>query len=52
MMDSNNVVVIEADVLVRVFLELLNKEELINNQTYLAAVEKLGKGDEKYVNIK
>lgn len=50
MADVNSVVVVEADVLVRIFLELLNKEELINNPTYLAALKKLGKGDGNYVD--
>lgn len=50
MADVNNLVVVEADVLVSMFLKLLNNEELINNSTYLAAVKKLEKGDEKHVD--
>lgn len=50
MTDDNSVVVVETDVLVKLFLKLLNDKELINNATYLATVKKLEKGDESYVD--
>jgi len=50
MTDDNNVVVVKTDVLVNLFLKLLNDEKLINNTTYLATVKKLEKGDESYVD--
>jgi predicted nucleic acid-binding protein len=35
--------VVDANALVKVFLKALNQEDLINNQTYMVAVDKLEK---------
>lgn len=50
-MSTENVsVAVDPDVLTKVFLTILNRENMINNSTYLAAVEKLEKGDNDYVD--
>lgn len=50
-MNTENLsVTIDPDVLTKVFLMILNKENMINNTTYLAAVEKLEKGDKNNVH--
>lgn len=40
-------ITVDAEVLVKIFLKVLNQENLINNKTYLAAVDKLEKGDKR-----
>lgn len=43
-MNAENITVaVNTEVLTKVFLSMLNKENLINNKTYLVAVEKLEK---------
>ncbi|MBO5031660.1 MAG: hypothetical protein J6D08_07215 [Lachnospiraceae bacterium] len=51
-MDSTNNVcmAVDAEVLVKVFLKLLNNEGLINNKTYLTAKNELKKGENGYVD--
>lgn len=49
--DTNNLcMTVDAGVLVKVFLKLLNKEGFINNKTYLAAEDKLKKGEKEHVD--
>lgn len=43
---QETVMVVDAEVLVKVFVKFLNNEELINNKTYLAVLEELKKGDD------
>lgn len=49
---ENITVAVNTEVLTKVFLTMLNREDLINNKTYLAATEKLKKegGEKKYVD--
>ena len=48
---TNNVcMAVDAEVLVKVFLKLLNNEGLINNKTYLTAKKELEKGENTYVD--
>lgn len=51
---TNNVcMAVDAEVLIRVFLKALNRENLINNKTYLEAVDVLERGEvENYVDKK
>lgn len=51
---TNNVcMAVDAEVLIRVFLKALNRENLINNKTYLEAVDVLERGGvENYVDKK
>lgn len=51
-MDSTNNVcmAVDAEVLVKVFLKLLNDEGLINNKTYLEAENELEEGEQAYVD--
>ena len=52
MMDGTNNVcmAVDAEVLVKVCLKLLNNEGLINNKTYLTAKKELEKGESTYVD--
>ncbi len=51
MNDTNELcMTVDAGALVKVFLKLLNKEGFINNKTYLAAEDKLKKGEKEYVD--
>lgn len=47
---ENLSITIDQDVLTKIFLMILNKENMINNTTYLSAVEKLEKGEKKNVD--
>lgn len=48
---TNNVcMTVDAEVLAKVFLKVLNNEGFINNKTYLAAEDELKKGEEIYVD--
>lgn len=50
---SNNVTVsVDTDILVKLFLKMLNNENLINNKTYLAAEAEVKKGENTYVDQK
>ena len=42
---------VDAEVLIKVFLKLLNNEGLINNKTYLTAENELKKGENGHVNM-
>lgn len=48
---DNITMAVDAEVLVRVFLKLLNNEGLINNKTYLTAEDELRKGENGHVNM-
>lgn len=49
---TNNVqMAVDAAVLIKVFLKILNNEGLINNKTYLLAEDELKKGENGYVNM-
>ncbi|MBO6205714.1 MAG: hypothetical protein J6O73_02130 [Lachnospiraceae bacterium] len=49
-MTTNEVVAIQSEVLTKIFLEMLNREGLIGNNTYLNAVEENDKkGEDDYV---
>lgn len=50
-MDGTNSVTmsVDTDILVKLFLKMLNNENLINNKTYLAEAE-VKKGEKTYVN--
>ena len=52
-MDSTNNVcmAVDAVVLVKVFLKILNNEGLINNKTYIKAEDELKKGENGHVNM-
>lgn len=51
-MDGTNSVTmsVDTDILVKLFLKMLNKENLINNKTYLAAEAEVKKGEKTYVD--
>ena len=51
-MDGTNSVTmsVDTDILVKLFLKMLNNENLINNKTYLAAEAEVKKGEKTYVN--
>ncbi len=50
-MTTNEVVAIQSEVLTKIFLEMLNREGLIGNNTYLNAVEENDKkGEDDYAN--
>ena len=53
-MDGTNSVTmsVDTDILVKLFLKMLNNENLINNKTYLAAEAEGKKGEKTYVNQK
>ena len=49
---ANNIAMaVDTEVLLKVFLKLLNNEGLINNKTYLTAEDELKKGENGYVNM-
>ena len=41
---QNAVIVVDAEALIRVFVKVLNNEELITNNTYLDVLKELKKG--------
>lgn len=47
---TGSMMAIDAEVLTRVFLRLLNEEGFINNKTYLAAEAAIEKGEDNYVD--
>lgn len=48
---TNNVTMsVDTDILVKLFLKMLNNENLINNKTYLAAEAEVKKGENTYVD--
>ena len=48
---TNNVTMsVDTDILVKLFLKMLNNENLINNKTYLAAEAEVKKGEKTYVD--
>lgn len=47
---TGGMMAIDAEVLTRVFLRLLNEEGFINNKTYLAAEAAIEKGEDNYVD--
>lgn len=48
---ANNVTMsVDTDILVKLFLKMLNNENLINNKTYLAAEAEVKKGEKAYVD--
>ena len=48
---ANNVTMsVDTDILVKLFLKMLNNENLINNKTYLAAEAEVKKGEKTYVD--
>ena len=51
-MDGTNSVTmsVDTDILVKLFLKMLNNENLINNKTYLAAEAEVKKGEKTYVD--
>lgn len=53
-MDGTNSVTmsVDTDILVKLFLKMLNNENLINNKTYLAAEAEVKKGEKTYVDQK
>ena len=51
-MSAENIsVVVDTEVLTKVFLTMLNRENLINNKTYLATLEKLQSEKEERENV-
>ena len=49
--DTNSVTMsVDTDILVKLFLKMLNNENLINNKTYLAAEAEVKKGEKTYVD--
>lgn len=49
---TNNITMaVDAEVLIKVFLKLLNNEGLINNKTYIKAEDELKKGENGHVNM-
>ena len=51
-MDGTNSVTmsVDTDILVKLFLKMLNNENLISNKTYLAAEAEVKKGEKTYVD--
>lgn len=52
-MDSTNKITmaVDAEILTKVFLKVLNNEGLINNKTYIKAEDELKKGGNGHVNM-
>ena len=48
---NNTTMAVDVEVLIKVFLKLLNNEGLINNKTYLTAENELKKGENGHVNM-